>query len=70
MRNVHANTRVWVLTYFEVNRYGQTAERERLYGPTLQLHEVRKIADKWITNQRMKGRPMLPQYDLVQELRA
>lgn len=62
--------KVWVQTYFEVNRYGKTVERERIYGPSLKHHEVTKICDRFIFNQTQKGRPLLPQYDLIQEMRA
>lgn len=62
--------KVWVQTYFETTRYGTTVEKERIYGASLHLHEVRKIADRFIVNQRSKGRAILPQYDLYQEQRA
>lgn len=62
--------KVWVQTYFEVTRWGTTVERERIYGDSLDLYEVRKIADRFIINMRSKGKPVLPQYDLSQEVRA
>lgn len=60
----------WVVTYFETTRFGNTIERERIYGPSLKINEVRKIADKFIFNQQMKGKAVMSQYDLVQEMRA
>lgn len=62
--------KVWVQTYFEVTRWGNTVERERIYGSNLKIHEVRKIADRFMMNQKLKGRPILPQYDIHEELRA
>ena len=62
--------RVWVQTYYIANRFGSMIERERTYGSSLQLHEVRQRADRFIINLQQKGAPVYPQYDLVQEMRA
>lgn len=62
--------KAWVVTYYIANKWGSMQERTHMYGASLTEPEVRSKVDKMLTQQKMRGIPVYPQYDLQQELMA
>ena len=59
--------KIWQVTYYEANRFGSMQEKAKVFPSHLTVWEVRNLMDKWLVSQQAKGRPLFPQYDVVEE---
>lgn len=59
--------KIWQVTYYEANRFGSMQEKAKAFPSSLTVWEVRNLMDKWMESQRSRGRPLFPQYDVVEE---
>lgn len=59
--------KAWLVTYYEANRFGSMQEKAKTFPAHMTSWEVRKVMDGWIEGQQRRGRPVFPQYDVVEE---
>lgn len=59
--------KVWLVTYYEANRFGSMQEKAKTFPAHMTSWEVKSVMDKWVARQQDRGRQVFPQYDVVEE---